>query len=121
MSHSTKELEAHTPPEEPSVRQSKCCGKCAFKKGSQETEDGYQWIGLTEAWRDGTPFYCHESVPGHHQEVADERPRWRTCAGWEAHKKTGFRNALKRIGLNENATHVSLPDEDFAFAPETED
>ncbi|MBO9428282.1 hypothetical protein [Sulfitobacter sp. R18_1] len=110
----TKELEK-TPPDEPSVRQKKCCGKCAFKKGSQETEDGYQWIGLTEAWKEGTPFYCHESVPGHHQEVSDDRPRWRTCAGWEAHKKTQFRNAMRRIGIDENATHVSLPDEDFDF------
>jgi hypothetical protein len=104
-----------TPPDNPSERQSKCCGKCAFKKGSQETEDGYQWIGLTEAWRDGATFYCHESVPGHYQEVADDRPRWRTCAGWEAHRKTQFRNAMKRIGINENATHVSLPEGALEF------
>lgn len=90
-----------TAPDAPVHRSTKCCGKCAFRPGSEEREDGYAWISLAEKWKEGTPFYCHESVPGHRQEVQDDRPRWRTCAGWEAHRRTAFANALKPIGLGE--------------------
>ncbi len=40
---------------------------------------------LNEGWDAGEgPFYCHESVPGHPQEVQDDRPRMRVCAGYTA-------------------------------------
>ena len=38
---------------------------------------------LTEGWEEGGgPFYCHESAPGHPQEVIDDRPRMRVCTGY---------------------------------------
>ena len=62
----------------------KCCRKCAFRPGSPERSDPYAWMHLREGWDEGLSFVCHESVPGHRQEIADDRPRMRICAGWQA-------------------------------------
>lgn len=77
------------PPADTRPANRKCCGKCAFRRGSPERGDPYGWSGLMEAFQDGTPFYCHESVPAHPQEEPHGE-RWRLCAGWNAHKRTGF-------------------------------
>jgi len=102
-------------PSAPERRSSKCCGKCAFKAGSPETEDGYGWAYKVDAWRNGgDTFFCHESIPGHEQEVLDDRPRWRTCAGWEAHRKTGFKHAMRRVGVDTTVEQVFLPGDEFS-------
>lgn len=68
---------------------SKCCSKCACRQGSPEREAPWGWMRLVEGWEEcGAVFYCHESVPGHYQEVKDERPRWRLCSGFLAHMKS---------------------------------
>lgn len=79
----------------------KCCKKCAFRVGSPERSQGsmgylHAFMGWWEG-RDGKPdpFYCHEGVPGHDQEVRDEQPRYRLCAGWNAHRKTNFAAVAK--------------------------
>jgi hypothetical protein len=59
----------------------KCCSKCAFRAGSPERSDPWQWMRMAEASADGDTFYCHESVPNHPLEVVDDRPRFRVCAG----------------------------------------
>lgn len=68
-----------------SMANTKRCRKCACNPNSPERADVYGWCFLKEGWQEnGAPFYCHESVPGHFQEVKDRRPRWRLCAGWLA-------------------------------------
>ncbi len=76
-------------------RRRKCCGKCAFRPGSQETEDGFGWANMVDGFQSGQPFYCHETVPGHHQEDPAAGERWQICGGWSAHEKTGFAGAMK--------------------------
>lgn len=75
-------------------RRKKCCGKCAFRHGSPETQDGYGWAHTVEGFQMGRPFYCHETVPGHHQEDGGAGERWQICGGWSAHEKTGFVGAM---------------------------
>lgn len=93
-------------PTQPAHTNRKCCGKCAFRPGSQERGDPYGLVMRVEDWQRGLPFYCHESVPGHYQEERDDRPRWRGCAGWAAHRETGFKNAIRMIGVNPDADTV---------------
>lgn len=96
-------------PDAPQVRGKKCCGKCAFRKGSQERDDGYLWAQMAEAFKDGDTFFCHESIPGHHQEEPDG-PRWQTCAGYEAHKATNFANIMRPVGVSGKGETVLLPE-----------
>lgn len=80
----------------------KCCQKCAFRKGSPErTNDPYYWMNLHEAAENGSPFFCHESIPGHTQHENDGRPNFRLCAGMEAMKK----NPDKMLDLFDFKTH----------------
>lgn len=84
----------------------KCCGKCAFRRGSPERSDPYGWMRLVESMsEDGVPFACHESVPGHPQEERDGTPRWRTCRGYAAtkHVEPGRLMALALVEPDETA------------------
>lgn len=67
----------------------KTCKGCAFRRGSQERADIWGWLQRVEAWFDNGHHYCHENVPGHHQEVLDGSTRWMTCCSYERfkHKK----------------------------------
>lgn len=59
----------------------KCCQKCAFRAGSPERNDSWAWLKIAEGAEYDQTFFCHESIPGHTQEVVDSRTRFRVCAG----------------------------------------
>ena len=73
---------------------SKCCGKCAFRRGSPERSDPYGWLALAERLDDGGVFLCHESVLGHPQEAQDGTPRLRLCRGFTATRHLGASRLL---------------------------
>tara|TARA_R110000737_G_scaffold135185_1_gene166341 strand:- start:733 stop:1020 length:288 start_codon:yes stop_codon:yes gene_type:complete len=75
--------------------QTKCCGKCAFRSGSEERADVWTLVRIQESGQDGQPFFCHETVPLHYQYVDDGTQSFRLCAGFNAHRRTGFENMLK--------------------------
>lgn len=80
----------------------KCCKKCAFRHGSPERRDDWGWLFMQESFREnGHPFYCHESAPGHYQEVKDGRPRMRLCAGFEATRAMPLMKLMRRTALDE--------------------
>lgn len=80
---------------------SKCCQKCAYRHGSPERCDPWQWLFLQEDRDENqSPFYCHESVPGHSQEVEDDRPRWRLCAGYIATRGIPFKSLMRRTMID---------------------
>lgn len=81
----------------------KCCKKCAYRHGSPERTDDWGWLFLHEGHAEATvPFYCHESAPGHYQEVKDNRPRWRVCAGYAATRGIPIMTLMRRTALDTN-------------------
>lgn len=77
------------PVEQCAPSQPKCCGSCAFRTGSPERADPWGWLALAERFEEGGVFVCHESVPGHEQEVKDGSPRMRLCRGFTATRHLG--------------------------------
>lgn len=79
----------------------KCCKKCAYRHGSPERANDWGWLFLNEDHANyGVTFYCHESVPGHSQEVKDDRPRMRVCAGWQATRGVPIMTMMRRTALD---------------------
>lgn len=87
--------------------QKKCCGKCAFRFGSPERSDGYGWVNMMELHVEhNLAFFCHETIPGHPQEVKDGTERFRLCAGRLATRHLSLDKlcALTIIDLKAQAT-----------------
>lgn len=78
----------------------KCCGKCAFRRGSQERQDPWGWLRLAEHLTDGGVFFCHEGVPGHHQQIDGEPLR--ICAGFHAMREQPI-DTWMRLAEDESA------------------
>jgi len=66
--------------------QPKCCGKCAFRTGSQERTDPEEWMAMTRnlCRNDKAIFLCHEGIPGHKEKVDGEPLR--VCRGFHVMK-----------------------------------
>ena len=63
----------------------KCCGKCAFRKGSPERIDPWGWLSAVEGWCNKEKpivFFCHEGIKGHPQQ--EDKAPLHVCAGYHA-------------------------------------
>jgi hypothetical protein len=78
----------------------KCCGKCAFRAGSPERADPYAWLNLAQGLAEGRGvFLCHESVPGHRQQVPGTDLR--VCAGFHALNDKPIATWMRLAGMRE--------------------
>lgn len=63
------------------------CDDCAFRKGSPEQSDPWQWMKIREIVESGQPFHCHKGLPydlktGKYEAPDASKGRVTVCAGW---------------------------------------